>query len=152
MRVPMIVVSPWTRGGAVASTVCDHTSVIQFLEKRFGVREPNISPWRREITGDLTDVFDFSGKNPSWPTLPDTSGNRQKVTDTGKLPAPTVPEPQLLPAQQRGSRTARPTPYDLRVTPACAAARSPWTSPTTAARAPSSRCTPSPASRPSTTH
>ncbi|MFF1256777.1 MULTISPECIES: phosphocholine-specific phospholipase C [unclassified Streptomyces] len=117
MRVPMIVVSPWTRGGAVASTVCDHTSVIQFLEKRFGVHEPNISPWRREITGDLTDVFDFSGKNPSWPTLPDTSGNRQKVTDTGKLPAPTVPKPQLLPEQQRGSRTARPTPYDLRVTP-----------------------------------
>ncbi|MEU6663768.1 phosphocholine-specific phospholipase C [Streptomyces sp. NPDC046821] len=117
IRVPMVVVSPWTRGGAVASTVYDHTSVIQFLEKRFGVREPNISAWRREITGDLTDVFDFSGKNPSWPQLPDTGGNRQKVTDTGKLPAPTVPNPQLLPVQQRGSRTARPTPYDLRVKP-----------------------------------
>lgn len=117
IRVPMVVVSPWTRGGAVASTVYDHTSVIQFLERRFGVHEPNISAWRREITGDLTDVFDFSGRNPSWPHLPDTSGNRQKVTDTGRLPAPTVPSPQHLPEQRRGSRTARPTPYDLRVTP-----------------------------------
>ncbi|MEV3855404.1 phosphocholine-specific phospholipase C [Streptomyces sp. NPDC050095] len=113
MRVPMIVVSPWTRGGAVASTVYDHTSVIQFLERRFGVREPNISAWRREVTGDLTEVFDFSGKEPHWPELPDTSGNRQKVTDTGKLPAPTVPKPQTPPKQQRGTRTARPTPYRL---------------------------------------
>lgn len=113
MRVPMIVVSPWTRGGAVASTVYDHTSVIQFLEQRFGVHEPNISAWRREITGDLTEIFDFSGKEPDWPTLPDTSGNRQKVIDTGKLPAPTVPKPQAPPRQQRGTRTARPTPYHL---------------------------------------
>ncbi|MGW5355811.1 phosphocholine-specific phospholipase C [Streptomyces sp. NPDC004031] len=117
MRVPMIVVSPWTRGGAVCSTVYDHTSVLQFLEKRFGVHEPNISDWRRDITGDLTEVFDFSGRNPAWPYLPDTSGNRQKVVDSGTRPAPTVPEPQLLPAQQRGTRTSRPVPYHLTLRP-----------------------------------
>ncbi|WP_051814146.1 phosphocholine-specific phospholipase C [Kitasatospora sp. MBT63] len=117
VRVPMIVVSPWTRGGVVDSTVYDHTSVIKFLEKRFGVQEPNISAWRRAVTGDLTSVFDFSGQDPAWPQLPDTSGNRKKVDDTGKLPAPTVPSPQSLPRQQRGTRTARPTPYALRVTP-----------------------------------
>ena len=115
VRVPMVVVSPWTRGGAVDSTVYDHTSVIRLLERRFGVEEPNISPWRRAVTGDLTAVFDFSGRDPQWPQLPDTSGNRQKVTDTGRLPAPTVPNPQLLPQQQRGTRTARPTPYNLTV-------------------------------------
>ncbi|WP_158692857.1 phosphocholine-specific phospholipase C [Streptomyces roseochromogenus] len=117
MRVPMIVVSPWTRGGAVCSTVYDHTSVLQFLEKRFGVHEPNISAWRREITGDLTEVFDFSGRNPDWPALPDTSGNRQKVMDSGRRPAPTVPEPQVFPAQQRGTRTSRPVPYHLALLP-----------------------------------
>ncbi|MET9616017.1 phosphocholine-specific phospholipase C [Kitasatospora indigofera] len=115
VRVPMIVVSPWTRGGVVDSTVYDHTSVIRLLEKRFGVQEPNISPWRRAVTGDLTAVFDFSGRDPQWPQLPDTSGNRQKVTDTGKLPAPTVPSPQALPQQPRGTRAARPTPYNLTV-------------------------------------
>ncbi|GAA3000226.1 hypothetical protein GCM10020229_10580 [Kitasatospora albolonga] len=99
------------------STVYDHTSVLRFLERRFGVAEPNISPWRRAVTGDLTSVFDFSGEDPVWPQLPDTAGNRQKVTDTGKLPAPTVPSPQRTPRQQAGTRTARPTPYNLKLKP-----------------------------------
>ncbi|WP_035868957.1 alkaline phosphatase family protein [Kitasatospora cheerisanensis] len=131
----MVVVSPWTRGGVVDSTVYDHTSVIRLLEKRFGVAEPNISPWRRAITGDLTNLFDFSGQDPVWPALPDTSGNRQKVTDTGKLPAPTVPKPQAFPQQPRGTRTARPVPYHLQVKAGSARACSPWTSPTPAGRA-----------------
>ncbi|MET9400469.1 phosphocholine-specific phospholipase C [Kitasatospora sp. NPDC002965] len=117
VRVPMIVVSPWTRGGVVDSTVYDHTSVLRFLEQRFGIQEPNISPWRRSVCGDLTNLFDFSGRDPRWPQLPDTSGNRQKVVDTGKLPAPTVPNPQTFPQQQRGTRAARPAPYNLLVKP-----------------------------------
>ena len=60
-RVPMLVVSPWSRGGWVNSQVFDHTSVIRFLEARFGVAEPNISPWRRAVAGDLTSAFDFAG-------------------------------------------------------------------------------------------
>ncbi|CAB3909753.1 Non-hemolytic phospholipase C [Achromobacter pulmonis] len=60
-RVPMLVVSPWSRGGWVNSQVFDHTSVIRFLEARFGVMEPNISAWRRAVAGDLTSAFDFAG-------------------------------------------------------------------------------------------
>ncbi|WP_427889398.1 phosphocholine-specific phospholipase C [Kribbella sp. GL6] len=112
-RVPMIIASPWTRGGAVDSTVYDHTSVIQFLERRFGVLEPNISPWRRAITGDLVSAFDFSGAEPQWPQLPDTSGNRKKSDDAAGRPAPTVPSPQTPPRQQRGTKTLRPLPYSL---------------------------------------
>ena len=64
-RVPMLVVSPWSRGGWVNSQVFDHTSVIRFLEARFGVLEPNISAWRREVAGDLTSAFDFAlARNP----------------------------------------------------------------------------------------
>src|SRR4030095_11821797 len=48
-RVPMLVVSPWSKGGFVNSQVFDHTSVIRFLEQRFDVQEPNISPWRRTV-------------------------------------------------------------------------------------------------------
>jgi phospholipase C len=48
-RVPMIVVSPWSRGGWVDSQVFDHTSVLRFLEQWTGVREPNISRWRRAV-------------------------------------------------------------------------------------------------------
>ncbi len=62
-RVPMIIASPWTRGGWVNSQLFDHTSSLMFLEdfvqKKYGktVREENISAWRRAISGDLTSVF-----------------------------------------------------------------------------------------------
>jgi len=64
-RVPMLLVSPWTRGGYVASEVSDHTSVIRFLEtwaaylnKPF--TNPNITAWRRSVVGDLTSAIDFA--------------------------------------------------------------------------------------------
>lgn len=62
-RVPMVVASPWSRGGWVNSQVFDHTSVLQFLEgfvhRRSGksIREENISDWRRTVCGDLSSVF-----------------------------------------------------------------------------------------------
>jgi phospholipase C len=53
-RVPMIVISPFSVGGYLFSEVYDHTSTIQFMERLFGVEEPNISAWRRRTCGDLT--------------------------------------------------------------------------------------------------
>ena len=37
-RVPLLIVSPWTRGNVVVSEVFDHVSVIKFIEERFNVR------------------------------------------------------------------------------------------------------------------
>jgi phospholipase C len=59
-RVPMLVVSPFSRGGLVCSDTFDHTSTLRFLETRFGVRVPNLSSWRRKVTGDLTSAFNFA--------------------------------------------------------------------------------------------
>ena len=62
-RVPLIIASPWSRGGYVNSEVFDHTSTLQFLEtflnKKFekNIEETNITKWRRTICGDLTSVF-----------------------------------------------------------------------------------------------
>jgi phospholipase C len=62
-RVPLVIASPWSRGGWVNSEVFDHTSTLQFLEaylsKKTGkkITEPNISNWRRTVCGDLTSVF-----------------------------------------------------------------------------------------------
>ena len=77
-RVPMIVVSPWSKGGFVNSQLFDHTSVIKFLEARFGqgnddLIETNITPWRRAVVGDLTTTFDFE-RPERWRhiTLPST--------------------------------------------------------------------------------
>ncbi len=73
-RVPMYVVSPWSKGGWVSSQVFDHTSVGQFLEKRFDVTVPAISPWHRAVCGDLTSAFDFKAPNDApFPELPDMS-------------------------------------------------------------------------------
>jgi phospholipase C len=75
-RVPMIIASPWSRGGWVNSQIFDHTSTLMFLERfvegKFGktVREENISLWRRTISGDLTSVFrPYDPKEPSLDSL-----------------------------------------------------------------------------------
>jgi phospholipase C len=115
-RVPMYVVSPWSRGGYVASEVFDHTSVIRFLEERFGVAEPNISPWRRAVCGDLTSCFDFRTPNnrPFVRALPATRALSDRA---GALPQarPFPPEALTAPVQEEGLRRRRPTPYDLDV-------------------------------------
>ncbi|MFT4204778.1 MAG: phospholipase C, phosphocholine-specific [Chitinophagaceae bacterium] len=62
-RVPMVIASPWSRGGQVCSQIFDHTSTLQFLEtfiqKKYNknVRIDNISSWRRAVCGNLTSVF-----------------------------------------------------------------------------------------------
>ncbi|MFC5742003.1 phosphocholine-specific phospholipase C [Dyella tabacisoli] len=113
-RVPMTIISPWTQGGWVCSEVFDHTSVIRFLETRFGVAEPNISAWRRAVCGDLTSAFNFNLSNTNWPSLPDTSNYvAQADLQCSTLPNTTVPTTQSLPIQSTGSRPARALPYVL---------------------------------------
>jgi phospholipase C len=119
IRVPMIVVSPWTRGGWVNSQLFDHTSLIKFLETRFGQRRPdliesNITPWRRAVVGDLTSAFDFKAPNRSRNvSLPDTDGLKpdKLVRHPDEVPVP--PVDQRLPKQERGVRPARAIPYTL---------------------------------------
>ena len=116
-RVPMTIVSPWTKGGFVCSQVFDHTSVIRFIETRFGVHEPNITAWRRAVCGDLTSCFDFRTPDAKVPPLPDTS-NYKSMADNqcATQPAPTVPTtPGPFDAQEPGIRFARALPYELHV-------------------------------------
>ncbi|MDT0433101.1 MULTISPECIES: phosphocholine-specific phospholipase C [Streptomyces] len=110
-RVPMLVVSPWTRGGHVLSETLDHTSIIRFMERRFGVREPNISPWRRAVCGDLTAAFDFSRADTGKVTLPATDGYRPPDGDRHPDYRPTPPARGALPVQEPGSRPARALKY-----------------------------------------
>ncbi|MFE9764086.1 phosphocholine-specific phospholipase C [Streptomyces sp. NPDC005808] len=110
-RVPMLVVSPWSKGGYVCSETLDHTSIIQFMERRFGVHEPNISPWRRAISGDLSSAFDFTGKDTKPVALPDTDGYEPPDNDRHPDYVPTPPANPVLPKQERGSRPARPLKY-----------------------------------------
>ena len=113
-RVPLFVVSPWSRGGWVNSQVFDHTSTLQFLEARFGVAEPNITPWHRAVAGDLTSCLDF--QRPSAfrsMDLPDMSRATAEPLLLDDRPAVSVPALQTLPAREPGVRLFRALPYLL---------------------------------------
>jgi phospholipase C len=113
-RVPMLICSPWTRGGYVDSNVYDHTSMLQFLAAWTGVKPANVTPWRASVTGDLTTAFDF--KHPDFtipgniPTLDQTWALTQL---TGGSTTPPAEGDQKMPAQEPGTRPHRPTNYQL---------------------------------------
>jgi len=104
-RVPMLVVSPFTHGGLVSSQVYDHTSMLRFMETRWGVEVPNLSTWRRETTGDLTGAFNFAAPpepaNPHLPAVTLAPGEEMCATS----PPVTVP-PNSYPVQEPGTRKA----------------------------------------------
>jgi phospholipase C len=115
VRVPMTVVSPWSTGGWVCSETFDHTSIIRFLEKRFGVEEPHITPWRRTVCGDLTSAFDFSRSPGPMPSLPPTDAYEPEDRVRHLPFVPRVPHQQRVPRQEPGIRPSRPLGYRLRV-------------------------------------
>ena len=134
-RVPMIVASPWTRGGWVDSQVFDHTSTLQFLERfvqaKFGkaVHEANISTWRRTVTGDLTSVFrPYDPNDPALDFLhrdhyvvgiekaryKEIPSNYRKLTEEQIAQINQTPMHSGYTAhQEKGVRPACPLPYEL---------------------------------------
>ncbi len=134
-RVPLIIASPWTRGGFVCSQVFDHTSSLQFLEKflskRLGkeVRETNISEWRRTVCGDLMSAFRAETTSGS-ESIPFPSRDEfvqqihqaqfNDLPSMGKLTPSeikqirrTPAESSKLPRQEPGIRAACALPYEL---------------------------------------
>jgi phospholipase C len=107
-RVPMLVISPFSRGGFVSSDLFDHTSVLRFLETRFGAEVPNLSAWRRATVGDLTGALNFTAPDQSIPTLPSTVPGIPQIlqecaaTLAGATPYP-VPNPQSSATQESGN-------------------------------------------------
>jgi phospholipase C len=106
-RVPMLVVSPFSRGGFVCSDVFDHTSMLRFLEKRFGVEAPNLSKWRRETCGDLTSALNFATPDPRVPELPVPQPVDPSVVGCAPM-LDTYPKAGAAPKQARG-KVRRPS-------------------------------------------
>jgi phospholipase C len=105
-RVPLLIISPFSRGGFVSSDVFDHTSLLRFLETRFGAEVPNLSAWRRVTCGDMTSALNFAAPDVSVPRLPkvpppDGDGN---CVD----PLTTYPTTRRIPTQPR-KRPRRPS-------------------------------------------
>jgi phospholipase C len=107
-RVPTLVISPFSRGGFVSSDLFDHTSVLRFLETRFGAEVPNLTAWRRATVGDLTTAFNFAKPDQSIPNLPATvlpisEAIQQCAGNLAGFTPYTAPTPQTMPTQETGT-------------------------------------------------
>ena len=112
-RVPAFVISPFSRGGFVSSDLFDHTSLLRFIETRFGAEVPNLSAWRRATVGDMTSAFNFTKPDTSLPTLPNTIAAlpgilTECINNLAGFTASQLPTPQAMPAQEAGT-TTRPS-------------------------------------------
>ncbi|HXS76441.1 MAG TPA: alkaline phosphatase family protein [Terracidiphilus sp.] len=107
-RVPMIIVSPFSRGGLISSDAFDHTSLLRFIETRFGAEVPNLSVWRRSAVGDMTTALNFHKVDTSVPSIPapSTAGAGTIAECAGNLVGfapPQLPATQTMPTQEAGS-------------------------------------------------
>jgi phospholipase C len=137
-RVPLIIASPWSRGGYVNSEVCDITSSIQFLEKFLSKKtgknfeETNISSWRRAVSGDLTSAFrPYRGEAMKMPEPVDKIDFVQQIYNAKFKELPTnfkalsaaeameiaenPSQSLLLPKQEQGVKPSNALKYDLNV-------------------------------------
>ncbi|MCD8739582.1 phospholipase C, phosphocholine-specific [Mucilaginibacter roseus] len=135
-RVPLVIASPWSRGGWVNSQVFDHTSCLQFLETFLSgkagkqIKETNITDWRRTICGDLTSVFrPYNSEKINYPaslnrdeTVKEIYNakfkqapnnfkalNKDEIAAVNNTPA-TIP---AFPKQEKGTRRSCALPYQL---------------------------------------
>ncbi|MFI5156590.1 MAG: alkaline phosphatase family protein, partial [Chitinophagales bacterium] len=135
-RVPLVIASPWTRGGWVCSEVFDHTSSLMFLEKFLShkagrkIEEPNISDWRRTVCGNLVSAFrPWNGEKTELPSfierdpfvegiynakfkaLPDNfkALSAEEIEQINKKPEGSP----YFPKQEKGIRNACALPYEL---------------------------------------
>jgi phospholipase C len=135
--VPLVIASPWSRGGYVCSQVFDHTSPIQFLEewlsRRTGreIKEENISAWRRAVCGDLTSAFHSEPAAAPDMHIPGRDAYVELIHRAKFKSLPTTGKPlteaelaqldrdpsrsALLPRQEPGQRPSCALPYDLAV-------------------------------------
>jgi phospholipase C len=123
VRVPMLVVSPFSKGGWVCSDVFDHTSQLQFISSVFNVPVPNVSEWRQATVGNLMSTLPRIStpdtKMP--PKLPAVSDNEKQppISDEctgsqiaelnpneGSYPVPLI---QRMPVQASGTLKRTPS-------------------------------------------
>lgn len=135
-RVPLVIASPWSRGGYVNSEVCDHTSILQMLETLLShqtgkpIRETNISAWRRTVCGDLSSVFrPYHGEKFDLPQPVEREAFLESINQAQYRPLPNgfrklsaadlelvrknPGEVTWLPRQEPGTRPSSPLPYEL---------------------------------------
>ncbi|PWS32727.1 phosphocholine-specific phospholipase C [Pedobacter paludis] len=139
-RVPLVVASPWSKGGFVNGQVFDHTSSLMFMEKWLNrktgkqIKSNNISDWRRAVSGDLTSVFrPYNGEEIKSPQslkkeavvtsienaknkpaqVGPTALNQTEVSKINKHQSFSSETSIHIPKQESGSKPACALPYHL---------------------------------------
>lgn len=135
-RVPLVIASPWSRGGWVNSEVCDISSTLRFLEvfltNKTGetIKETNISDWRRTVCGDLTSAFrPFQGEPTTFPKSVERNALIERVYNAKFKGLPEgfrplrdseiqrarqdVNQLPMMPEQEPGIRDSSPLNYEL---------------------------------------
>lgn len=119
MRVPAIIVSPWTYGVGVIHNRMDHTSLLQLAETVTGVTCDALPPlpagWRRSTFHSLGDVITNLGTDP----VPAATIQADRSSPTG-LPTSAAAEQWQMNAQARNTAETNnnPQPPAPRVWPA----------------------------------
>jgi phospholipase C len=122
VRVPMLVVSPFSKGGWVCSDTFDHTSQLKFIATTFNVDVPNLTLWRDSTVGDLTTSLPLiSAPNTKVPSLPKVAWGEYQPPisnecsdaqilelnpDNGAYPVPLI---QKMPKQEPGTLKKTPS-------------------------------------------
>ncbi|MFT4019111.1 MAG: phospholipase C, phosphocholine-specific [Agriterribacter sp.] len=135
-RVPLVIASPWTRGGWVCSEVFDLTSPIQFMEHFLShktgkkIESAEVTSWRRAVSGNLTSAFrPYNGEKIPAPTpveripflesihkaqfkaMPSgyklLTNEEVKQINTDRFASP------VMPLQEKGTRSSCALPYQL---------------------------------------
>ncbi len=75
--------------------------------------EPNISPWRRAVSGDLTSAFDFRAPDAGVKSLslPSTDDYKDRLAHAAAQPSLHIPAQQVAGGQPADQRPARALPY-----------------------------------------
>ncbi|MFT3747287.1 MAG: phospholipase C, phosphocholine-specific [Agriterribacter sp.] len=135
-RVPLVIASPWTRGGWVCSEVFDLTSPIQFMEHFLShktgkkIESAEVTSWRRAVSGNLTSAFrPYNGEKIPAPTpveripflesihkaqfkaLP--SGYKLLTNEEVKQINTDRFASLVMPQQEKGTRSSCALPYQL---------------------------------------
>ena len=139
-RVPMIIASPWSKGGFVNSQITDHTSILMFLEDflhnktKKQIKSPHISSWRRAICSDLSSAFrPYRGEKIPLPDFLDKDASIIRIQNARNKPKQLIPDPltekqielinnlpsfdpecaDFMPSQEKGIRPACALPHQF---------------------------------------
>jgi len=84
-RVPLLVISPFTKKNFVSHTVRDYTAVLKLIETRFGVSPLSA---RDTAQADMSEFFDFANKPWATPPSPPAQVKNGKCTLAPPVPGP----------------------------------------------------------------